>query len=81
MALMIRGSNPSSVFNLCVSDENSATYALGWVLERSLNFRSNMIRAWLGKQMSVSDTVISLQNMVTMVVTLILKFMPVPNFT
>ena len=34
MSLVIRGEYPSSVFELMGKDENSATYALGWTLER-----------------------------------------------
>jgi hypothetical protein len=34
MSLVIRGQYPSNVFHLFGNDENSATFALGWVLDR-----------------------------------------------
>jgi hypothetical protein len=35
MTLRLFGSEPTSVFALAGNDENSATFALGWVIERS----------------------------------------------
>lgn len=61
MALMIRGSQPSSVFRLNGSDENSASFALGWVLEQSLNFREVFTKAVFGATFDVTDAVIALQ--------------------
>jgi hypothetical protein len=61
MVLMVRGSESKSVFRLNGADENSATYALGWVLEQSPNFRLAMISAWMGKAVDVDDAVITLQ--------------------
>src|ERR1700694_865509 len=61
MVLMVRGSKPGSVFRLNGADENSATYALGWVLEQSHNFRLAMVSAWMGEVVDVDDAIITLQ--------------------
>jgi len=61
MTLTVRGSKAASVFRLNGADENSATYALGWVLEKSPNFCIAMINAWIGAPLPSQDTVISLQ--------------------
>jgi hypothetical protein len=61
MVIIVRGSEPKSVFRLNGADENSATYALGWVLEQSHNFRLAMISAWVGEAVDVNDVVITLQ--------------------
>lgn len=41
-----------SVFRLNGVDENSATYALGWVLEKSPHFRCAMLRAWFDQDIN-----------------------------
>jgi hypothetical protein len=61
MVLTIRGSSSRSVFRLNGADENSATYALGWVLEKSPHFRCAMLSAWFDQDINVDDPVISLQ--------------------
>ncbi len=61
MALIIRGSQPSSVFRLNGADENSASFALGWVLEQSTNFREVFTKAAFGEAVDVADAVIALQ--------------------
>lgn len=61
MVLTIRGSTVESVFRLNGVDENSATYALGWVLEKSPHFRCAMLRAWFDQDINLNDPVISLQ--------------------
>jgi hypothetical protein len=40
MALIIRGAKPTNVFQLMGTNENSATYALGWALEHSTHLRA-----------------------------------------
>lgn len=40
MTLAIRALFPTNVFQLMGKDENSATYALGWALERSPSLAS-----------------------------------------
>jgi hypothetical protein len=61
MMLMIRESEPKSVFRLNGADENSATSALGWVLQPSPNFRLAMVSAWMGEAVDANDVVITLQ--------------------
>jgi hypothetical protein len=61
MALVIRGSAPTSVFQLNGSDENSATHALGWVLQQSLTFRKIFVESVLGEPVDVTDATLSLQ--------------------
>lgn len=61
MVLMVRGIQPSSVFRLNGADENSASFALGWVLEQSLNFRDVFTKAVFGATLDVADVVITLQ--------------------
>jgi hypothetical protein len=62
MAITIRGSSAENVFRLLGSDENSASYALGWALERSSHFRNAMLDAWkLSTSAENGDISISLQ--------------------
>ena len=61
MALIIRGRAPTSVFHLNGSDENSATNALGWVLERSFTLRKVFVESLLGEPIDVTDATLSLQ--------------------
>ena len=61
MALIVRGRNPTSVFQLLGPDENSATFALGWVLERSAAFRDAVIARIFGHSVQAPDGVITLQ--------------------
>ena len=61
MTLIIRGSEIANVFRLLGNDENSATFALGWVLDHSLNFRRLVVNAIFGKSLDVKESVIALQ--------------------
>lgn len=61
LTLNVRGSEPDSVFRLLGADENSATYALGWALERSPSFRATMTKAWFGHAIGTSPSIIALQ--------------------
>lgn len=61
MVLAIRGDTPSSVFQLWGLDENSATYALGWVLEQSNHFRELLANTIFQEQLNTHDAVIELQ--------------------
>src|SRR4051794_26585202 len=61
MALTIHGREPSSVFRLNGADENSATFALGWVLEHSSSYRKLIIEAIFGETLDTDDIVVALQ--------------------
>lgn len=61
MALTIHGVQPSNVFRLCGPDENSATFALGWVLEQSPAYRKLVVEDIFGEGLSVDKVVIALQ--------------------
>lgn len=61
MTLIIRGSAPTSVFHLNGSDENSATHALGWVLEQSSTLRKIFIETLLSEPVDVNNATLSLQ--------------------
>jgi hypothetical protein len=61
MALTIHGVRPSNVFRLYGPDENSASFALGWVLEQSPEYRKIVIEAVFGERLGVDKVVISLQ--------------------
>lgn len=61
VALSIHGTQPLSVFRLNGADENSATFALGWVLEQSSNYRKVVIEAVFNEALDVDNAVISLQ--------------------
>ena len=61
MALTIRGVPPSNVFRLYGADENSASFALGWVLEQSPAYRKIVIEAVFGEKLDVDNVVIALQ--------------------
>jgi len=61
MALTIHGVQPSNVFQLIGADENSASFALGWVLEQSSTYRKLVIEAVFGETLGVDNAVIALQ--------------------
>lgn len=61
MALTIHGEQPLSVFRLNGADENSATFALGWGLEQSPEYRKIVIEAMFGEVLVVDNAVIALQ--------------------
>ena len=52
---------PSSVFRLNGADENSATFALGWVLEQSPRYRAAVVAAVFDEALEVHDSVVALQ--------------------
>jgi hypothetical protein len=61
MALSIHGFPPSNVFRLYGGDENSASFALGWVLEKSPAYRKVVIEAVFAETLDVDNVVIALQ--------------------
>lgn len=61
MSLSIHGIPVTNIFGLKGINENSATFALGWVLERCIHFRSAMLNGWLGSAVDDSDPIITLQ--------------------
>ena len=61
MTLTIRNETPTNIFQLNGSDEDSATYAIGWVLEKSPRFRDAVIEAVFGERLEIDNAVISLQ--------------------
>jgi hypothetical protein len=61
VALTVRGVVPASVYRLLGDNENSATFALGWTLERSAAFRDALASAIFGRPVEARDVVITLQ--------------------
>jgi hypothetical protein len=61
MALTIYGNQPVSVFRLNGADENSASFALGWVLDQSAVYRKLVIETVFGEALDVGDVKIALQ--------------------
>ena len=61
MTLAIRASFPKNVFELMGKDENSATYALGWTLERSPALASILAERLAGKPIDATDMRVALQ--------------------
>lgn len=55
------GSQPTNVFRLNGADENSASFALGWVLERSPNYLRLVVEEVFGELVDLDDVVITLQ--------------------
>jgi hypothetical protein len=49
MSLYLSANEPQSVFSLLGSDENSATFALGWVFERCPKFRNEFLTNLIGQ--------------------------------
>ena len=60
--LTARGVAPGSVFRLLGNNENSATFALGWALEKSSAFRSQFLTSIFARRFAVSETTITLQS-------------------
>ena len=54
MTLRVNGATPTNIFGTFGSKENTATYALGWVLEQSSHLRRELLSA-LGLPHSTSD--------------------------
>ena len=61
MALSLHGREPTNVFGLIGSDENSASFALGWTLEHSAQLRALLVEEVFDEVLDVKDVVISLQ--------------------
>lgn len=61
MALAFHGVQPSNVFRLVGADENSGSFALGWALEHSPNYRKLVVEAIFGEVLDVEETEITLQ--------------------
>lgn len=61
MTLAIRSSFPKTVFELMGKDENSATYALGWTLERSPCLAAILAERLAGQAIDASDIRVALQ--------------------
>lgn len=61
MALIARGTFPKSVFRLLGRDENSATFALGWVLEASPQFAKLLAERIAGRKLPSTDRYLRLQ--------------------
>jgi hypothetical protein len=62
MTLAIRASFPKNVFELMGKDENSATYALGWALERSPVLASLVAQKLAGKVVNAAKMRVALQH-------------------
>jgi hypothetical protein len=61
MTLEIRSSFPKTVFELMGKDENSATYALGWTIERSPCLAAILAERLAGQAIDASDIRVALQ--------------------
>src|SRR5690242_11781765 len=61
MTLVVRGQSANSVFGLLGNDENSATFALGWVLEHSPALLGRLVEDVLGRPTDVGNAFIHLQ--------------------
>lgn len=61
MTLVVRGQSANSVFGLLGNDENSATFALGWVLEHSPALLGRLVEDVLGRPTDVGNVFIHLQ--------------------
>jgi hypothetical protein len=61
MSLTIRSTFPGNVFELMGKDENSATYALVWAIERSPTFAALLVEAIARRPIDISDIRIALQ--------------------
>lgn len=61
VSLVIRDGPVASVFGLAGSDENSASAALGWVLDACPRFRAILVSAIFGERIDVAATSILLQ--------------------
>jgi hypothetical protein len=61
VTLTVHGSETNNVFRLLGADENSATFALGWVLKHSVHLRRLVVGTIFGKPLDVKECVIALQ--------------------
>lgn len=62
-SLQIYSKPVSTVFGLLGSDENSATYALGWVLQNVKSFRHRLIAQICEQPLEVEDVAVKLQRL------------------
>jgi hypothetical protein len=62
MTVYLHGVEVTNVFRLAGSDENSASYALGWTLDRSPHYRKLVLREAFGSGIDANDAVITLQS-------------------
>lgn len=58
MTLRLFGTEPASIFSLLGKDENSATFALGWALDRCMSFRDLCVADLIGRAPLPGDDVI-----------------------
>ncbi len=61
MTLVVRNGFPKNVFALIGRDENSATFALGWALERSPTFANAFVASLAGRPVATGELHIHLQ--------------------
>ncbi len=61
MPLTMRGENPTNVFRLLGTDENSATFAFGWTMDRSPNLLARVVTTIFGSALDSTDAVVALQ--------------------
>jgi len=61
MALLIHGAEATNVFRLQGGDENSATFAVGWTLEQSPEFRRQLFGTIRGGRVDSGSLTITLQ--------------------
>jgi hypothetical protein len=61
LALSLHGNEPTNVFRLCGTNENSASFALGWTLEKSPEYRRLVVEEIFGQPLDVQDVAITLQ--------------------
>ncbi len=61
MSLVLRGEYPSNIFQLLGRNENSATYALGWTLDRCPVFLNTLSSHIVGRELKLSDGLLVLQ--------------------
>ena len=57
----MHGHEPTNVFRLCGSNENSASFALGWTLERCPQFRNLVVEEIFGQGFLTEDVAVTLQ--------------------
>jgi hypothetical protein len=62
MAVYLHGVEVSNVFRFAGRDENSASYALGWTLDRSPQFRELVLEEVFGKRIGSADAAVTLQD-------------------
>jgi hypothetical protein len=61
MTLRLSGATPTSVFSLLGTDENSATFAMGWALDQCPTFMDLFLRDVIGLSSPVDEVIVDLQ--------------------